>query len=78
MSHKITQTILDTLRNEALLLINQHGYVAAWVADFIADVYVEVRTDGVNVLYFMTDFKESFITDSYKCATKALKTALSQ
>lgn len=77
MSYKITQTILDTLRNEALLLINQHNYIAAWAADFIGDVYVEVRTDGIDVLYFMTDFNESFITNSYKRATTALKTALS-
>lgn len=78
MSYKITQTILDTLRSEALLLINQHNYIAAWAADFIGDVYVEVRTDGVDVLYFMTDFKESFVTNSYKRAATALKAAFNQ
>jgi hypothetical protein len=75
MTLQLTQNILDTLRHHALNLLETQGYLVAWAADFIGDVYVEVRTDGVDVVYVMTDFSETFVTDNYSRALRALQHA---
>jgi hypothetical protein len=78
MSIHMTAEILDTLRKQALDTLNASNGVAAWAWGYVQDVYIEARTDGVNVVYFFTDFTtSSYTATTYSDARRALKQAFS-
>jgi hypothetical protein len=76
MSIHMTAEILDSLRKQAIDTLNAGNYIAAIAWAFVSDVYVEVRTDGVDVVYFFTDFvTSSYTANTYSDARRALKQA---